>query len=94
MSFDYVIHVTVESAPRTTDLVLFFALNFRQQKQARTKGFHSSHLLPPLSPPSVASTMAPSFDTLSEHDLHEEEDEEVDFSGECDSVESYPAPLG
>lgn len=30
--------------------------------------------------------MAPSFDTLSEHDLHEEEDEEVDFSGECDVV--------
>lgn len=25
--------------------------------------------------------MAPSFDTLSEQDLHEEEEEEVDFSG-------------
>jgi translation initiation factor 3 subunit B len=29
--------------------------------------------------------MAPSFDTLSEQDLHEEEEEEIDFSGECDS---------
>jgi hypothetical protein len=29
--------------------------------------------------------MAPSFDTLSEQDLHEEEEEEeIDFSGECD----------
>lgn len=27
--------------------------------------------------------MAPSFDTLSEQDLHEEEEEEIDFSGEC-----------
>ena len=27
--------------------------------------------------------MAPSFDTLTEQDLHEEEEEEVDFSGEC-----------
>jgi hypothetical protein len=26
--------------------------------------------------------MAPSFDTLSEQDLHEEE-EEIDFSGQC-----------
>lgn len=26
--------------------------------------------------------MAPSFDTLTEQDLHEEEEEEVDFSGE------------
>jgi hypothetical protein len=26
--------------------------------------------------------MAPSFDTLSEQDLHEEEEEEIDFSGE------------
>lgn len=25
--------------------------------------------------------MAPSFDTLSEQDLHEEEEEEIDFSG-------------
>lgn len=28
------------------------------------------------------ATMAPSFDTLSEHELHEEEEEEIDFSGE------------
>lgn len=27
--------------------------------------------------------MAPSFDTLSEQNLHEEEEEEVDFSGKC-----------
>lgn len=27
--------------------------------------------------------MAPSFDTLTEQDLHEEEEEEVDFSGAC-----------
>lgn len=37
--------------------------------------------------------MAPSFDTLSEHDLHEEEDEEVDFSGECDVVFRWSRPL-
>jgi hypothetical protein len=30
--------------------------------------------------------MAPGFDTLSEQDLHEEVEEEVDFSGECDAV--------
>lgn len=29
------------------------------------------------------SIMAPSFDTLTEQDLHEEEEEEVDFSGAC-----------
>lgn len=34
-------------------------------------------------PPAI---MAPSFDTLSEQDLHEEEEEEIDFSGECDSL--------
>ena len=27
--------------------------------------------------------MAPSFDTLTEQDLHEEEEEEIDFSGAC-----------
>lgn len=32
--------------------------------------------------------MAPSFDTLSEQDLHEEEEEEIDFSGAC--AETFP----
>jgi translation initiation factor 3 subunit B len=29
--------------------------------------------------------MAPSFDTLSEQDLHEEEEEEIDFSGKLET---------
>jgi hypothetical protein len=38
--------------------------------------------------------MAPSFDTLSEQDLHEEEEEEVDVSGELSSILfACPAPL-
>lgn len=37
--------------------------------------------------------MAPSFDTLSEQDLHEEEEEEVDFSGTLQTdPPSFPAP--
>ena len=36
--------------------------------------------------------MAPSFDTLSEQDLHEEEEEEIDFSGEC-KISRLCAPL-
>ncbi len=37
--------------------------------------------------------MAPSFDTLSEQDLHEEEEEEVDFSGVLQTdPPSFPAP--
>lgn len=42
--------------------------------------------------------MAPSFDTLSEQDLHEEEEEEIDFSGECDcfgwTFSRFVAPHG
>ena len=37
--------------------------------------------------------MAPSFDTLSEQDLHEEEEEEIDFSGECKISLCLCAPL-
>lgn len=37
--------------------------------------------------------MAPSFDTLSEQDLHEEEEEEIDFSGECKIYRGLCAPL-
>jgi hypothetical protein len=40
---------------------------------------------PSLHRPRSRTAMAPSFDTLSEQDLHEEEEEEIDFSGECDS---------
>lgn len=36
--------------------------------------------------------MAPSFDTLTEQDLHEEEEEEVDFSGACRNF-SWLVPL-
>jgi len=43
--------------------------------------------------------MAPSFEQLSEQDLHEEEEEEIDFSGACiqnlQSIFLSPvAPLG
>lgn len=46
-----------------------------------------SAILSPVNPSPAAAvsppaTMAPSFDTLSEQDLHEEEEEEIDFSGE------------
>lgn len=34
------------------------------------------------SPSPRSAIMAPSFDTLTEQDLHEEEEEEIDFSGE------------
>lgn len=39
--------------------------------------------------------MAPSFDTLSEQDLHEEEEEEIDFSGKCAASRfvSYSTPI-
>lgn len=30
--------------------------------------------------------MAPSFEQLSEQDLHEEEEEEIDFSGACTQI--------
>ena len=36
--------------------------------------------------------MAPSFDTLTDHDLHEEEEEEIDFSGMCAFIKSLVAP--
>lgn len=36
--------------------------------------------------------MAPSFDTLTEQDLHEEEEEEVDFSGACERILSGCCP--
>ena len=35
--------------------------------------------------------MAPGFDTLAEHDLHEEVEEEIDFSGECEVWSRYAA---
>jgi hypothetical protein len=38
-------------------------------------------------------SMAPSFDTLSEQDLHEEEEEDIDFSGECKISLCLCAPL-
>jgi translation initiation factor 3 subunit B len=37
--------------------------------------------------------MAPSFDTLTEQDLHEEEEEEIDFSGACRIFPSGRVPL-
>ena len=41
--------------------------------------------------------MAPSFDTLSEQDLHEEEEEEIDFSGESRPrrylTKEFPRPV-
>jgi hypothetical protein len=34
--------------------------------------------------------MAPSFEQLSEQDLHEEEEEEIDFSGACPQIFNCP----
>lgn len=41
----------------------------------------------------LSPIMAPSFDTLTEQDLHEEEEEEVDFSGAYRKFSRLGAPL-
>lgn len=58
-----------------------------QRSLAEICGFVSGRKSASPHPPSgcrlTISIMAPSFDTLTEQDLHEEEEEEIDFSGAC-----------
>lgn len=57
------------------------------------KSSKSAHLLRSTAVAFRNSIMAPSFDTLTEQDLHEEEEEEVDFSGACRIFRPGRVPL-